>query len=99
MFQVYSFLERNLCDQAHTPSEVISLFTRLTECKPNIRGRAKPYCATINTAFDGRANQLVKTVIETLVAKGYLANEDWQRLPGYSLNGYQLAIRSEGPSH
>ena len=98
MFQVYTFLERNLCDNAQSPDEILSILTKLTQCKPNIRERAKPYCATIHTAFDGRAHQLVKGLLESLVTTGAVSYGNWQRLHGYSLTGYQLADPSEGPS-
>jgi hypothetical protein len=90
MFRVYSFLSRNLCEQAETVDELLAYCAALAESKPNIRGRAKPYCATINTAFDGQVTQLVKELIEERRVQNTISHQRWQRVEGHRLKSYRL---------
>lgn len=90
MFQVYTFLSRNLCEQAQSVDELLAHCAALTEFKPNIRGRAKPYCATIDTSFDGRVTQLVKELIKERRLQSTISHQRWQLIEGYRLKSYRL---------
>ncbi|MEZ4711347.1 MAG: hypothetical protein R3A44_29395 [Caldilineaceae bacterium] len=89
--QTYTFLQRKLCDSAETLDELMVLLENIFKYKPEIRNRAKPYCATINTHYDGRSTELIGSLARTVLSGGKMPINGWQKLDKYTLNAYQLS--------
>ncbi len=77
---MYKFLHNGLVDERITrPERVVELLDGLTRERPSIRHRAKYYCATIGTTFDGRSTQLATSILDAQ-RNGGASTDVWTRV-------------------
>ena len=63
----YGFLSGGLLDNRHNmPADLIKTIQALKESYPNVRQRAKYYCDTIGTKYDGRSTELASDLIKKI---------------------------------
>lgn len=89
-YKAYSFVERGLSVQAADPARVCAIFSELRQEKKSIRHKAKPYCATIGTHFDGLSSVLAAEIIGTIAAGETPRLDDWQRIEDCTQEAYEL---------
>ena len=63
----------------------------VSEHKPDIRARAKRYCGTINTSYDGRSGVLAAALLTSLMSGDQVDESLWKRIRGVELEAYSLA--------
>ncbi len=87
----YSFLHNGLVEYASEPDEVCSILEKLSKSKPSVRSRAKLYCCTVDTPFEGHSSDLAAQIISG-IALGTCGNMDpWIRITGLEhLEAYEL---------
>ena len=85
----YGFVTNGLVAYKDSPAAVLSELAGLTRHKPSVRDRAKPYCATVSTQYDGRSAKLIADLVNKLLTGARL--EAWERVPGTrNLEAYRL---------
>jgi hypothetical protein len=62
-FDDYGFVKNNLIDLARDLSELKSIIDRSKDSRQNVRHRAKRYCYTIDSEYDGRSAELAVTLL------------------------------------
>jgi hypothetical protein len=90
----YSFLERGLCEFAENKNSVINFLSRLITEKPSIRSRAKCYCDTIGTPYDGMSSELAASLIENFPDFPKPRFNNWLIIESSSIRAYKI---SENP--
>ena len=87
----YGFVASKLVSYKDAPSEVLEEVAELTHHKPSIRDRAKYYCATVSTPYDGQSARLVAKLIEQLGEKEVRELDEWERIVDiHNLEAYRL---------
>lgn len=67
-FDFYGFLRNGLVDTRHTrPDELLAILRSLMTGRPDSRQRAKYYCETVDTIYDGHSAELAVQVIEDVL--------------------------------
>ena len=85
----YGFQRNGLVEYASEPQEVCCRLRALTQNKPPVRMKTKPYCATVDTRYDGRSSELASALIQEL-ASGQVNLEGWRRVPNVQLEAYEF---------
>ncbi len=86
----YSFLESGLCEYLSDLDAVPGRLKELAAHRPPVRHRARRYCATADTEYEGRSAELACHLIEELARQGQINLDDWQRVSGSALEAYEL---------
>ena len=63
----YGFVEQGLMEYTASPEAVEALVQDLRSHKPSVRFKAHTYCATIETAFDGRSAEVAAVLIHQIL--------------------------------
>ncbi len=90
----YGFARHGLVDGPYQGVDALRARVRvlMREGKPPVRHRARRYCATIGTAYDGRSATLAAEVITDVIRTGTLRLEGWRRVDALKpLAVYELA--------
>jgi len=87
----YGFHRNGLVDGKHTsPGEVIESLRKLQNEKPSIRVRAKRYCDTLDTEFEGKSSEIAAEFISQ-VAAGDIDMSRWRKITDVEyLEAYRL---------
>lgn len=88
---MYGFLKNRLIEKEYgNTSEIISILEGLKEKKDNIRFKAKYYCSTIDTKYDGKSSDLVVKLINEIV-KDKIDYSIWESIKeSNSIEAYRL---------
>ena len=73
----YGFIRNGLVAYTARPEEVEALLRDLRAHKPSVRARSRYYCATVETAFDGRSAEVTASLIRQIV-QGGIDETPWQ---------------------
>lgn len=87
--EIYSFLKTGLCEYSSNPDEAHKKILSILANKPNIRDRAKVYCNTVGTKFDGLSTELASSIISKIANNKEISKENWLRIDGVSLEAYE----------
>jgi hypothetical protein len=85
----YTFLQTGLCEYVDQPESAQNRLVELIKFRPSVRHRAKHYCVTVNTPYDGRSRELAQNMIYQVAAGQPIDLQGWQRVPGLSLEAYE----------
>lgn len=72
----YGFVERGLAKEARNTRELVSIVKELVREKPDIRIKAKPFCESIDTDYDGRSRILVSKIVRDIINNGIMESID-----------------------
>ena len=75
----YGFQKHGLVNCYQRPNDVVQELKDLLDKKPNIRHRAKRFCATIDTLYDGRSQYLASQLIDNIASHTSITGE-WQKV-------------------
>lgn len=89
-YQAYSFVERGLSSEAATPADVCATIEQLQFQKADVRIKAKPYCSTIGTSYDGQSSRLAAEIIQTVAEGKDVPLDEWQQSGASALTVYEL---------
>jgi hypothetical protein len=53
--------------------------------------KAKMYCATVGTHYDGRSSELASALIEAVGSSKSITG-DWKKIPELCVNAYELSL-------
>jgi hypothetical protein len=87
--QKYTFIKTNLCEYIKKPEDAIKRIIMLKSERPLIREKAKYYCATIGTAFDGKSRELAIEIIHQVSIGGDINLKHWRKIPNLTLEAYE----------
>ena len=93
--QTYSFVKEKVFGYMNKPEAAIKKIIDLENNKTNIREKAKRYCATIGTSYDGRSSELASNIIMQIISKNKVNGKKWKRIEGVNIEAYQLMEFSE----
>ena len=85
----YTFVSKGLCESINQPEQVIGRLRELMVFRPSIRHRAKTYCVTIDTPYDGHSRELAQKIIYQIAEGEEIDLADWQRIQGKNLEIYE----------
>jgi len=88
---LYGFLRHGLVDYFADPQALSTALAALLVAKPDIRFKAKYYCATVGTRYDGRSRALAASLIEASGSHSGINLEGWQRVADVALDAYTCA--------
>jgi hypothetical protein len=87
----YGFERNGLVEYFCEPQAICKYIGEIVGCKPFIRNKAKYYNATINTEYDGRSSELVKSVLEDIIVSGKEIDfGKWERIPDIQVEAYEV---------
>ena len=86
----YGFRRSGLVEYYCKPEEVVHRLKELAQFKPSVREKAKRYCATTGTVYDGHSIELASDLIRLLTGGDEVDKAMWTRVPGSRLEAYQL---------
>jgi hypothetical protein len=95
-FQTYSFIKTGLCQYVNGPEKAHNLIKELLQYKPSIRYKAKQYCATVDTEYDGRSGELASILINEIAEHQVInvKSSGWNRVHGVDLIAYEISGES-----
>jgi len=91
----YGFLRNGLVEYSSEPDEICMSIRKLSQNKPSIRIKAKRYCATVSTRYDGHSSELASMLIQAFVSGNQVNLCEWKRIPGIELEAYELNYGGE----
>ena len=86
----YGFQRNGLVKYCSEPQEVCRRLKQLSENRSSVRMKAKTYCATLGTPYEGRSSALASAIIEDFVSNGNVDKSRWRRIPDAKLEAYTL---------
>jgi hypothetical protein len=86
----YGFIKNGLIDYSNKAVDVRVKLLNLITSKPFIREKAKVYCASVGTKYDGCSSQLALELISQIILHGKIHTEGWKRIEGVSLEAYTV---------
>ena len=88
----YGYVKMGLCSKFETIDELTSYLDVVFQKKPDgTRNRAKYYCATIDTKYDGYSCEMASTLLDNISSFDNIDYSIWERVTGVSLEAYQLS--------
>jgi hypothetical protein len=91
----YGFQHNGMVEFVAEPQLVCDRLKELLQLKPSIRMKARSYCATVGTPYDGRSSELASAIANDVVSNGQVNMSRWQRIAGVELEAYELAPAPE----
>jgi len=85
----YGFYQNGLVEYFSEPKEIGCKIEELLIHKPYVRNRAKRYCHTIDTVWDGRSSDLAAILIEKISKNDKTLMNNWGKISGTSLEAYE----------
>lgn len=85
----YGFVRCGMVQYRKVARELCDELAKAMEAKPDVRYKARPYCATIGTIYDGRSSELARQVIAEM-ARGNAMTDGCRRLPGSAMELYEF---------
>ena len=86
----YGFVRDGLVEYSSEPEEIYKHIQKLIANKPAIRMKAKRYCATVGTQYDGHSSELTSLLIQKLIFGNQISLDEWTRLPDIAMAAYEL---------
>jgi hypothetical protein len=87
----YGFLRHGLVEYLSEPQQVCHCIEEISRSKPSVRAKAKLYCTTIGTRYDGHSGELAAVLIQSLVSGAQVDRSIWKRIPDIGLEAFELA--------
>lgn len=88
-YQAYSYVERGLCEHVMDMKSLHARLEVLINSKPDVRHRAKEYCATVDTPYDGHSSQLTSELVNAITAREPIVNDDWRKIDASLFDAYE----------
>jgi hypothetical protein len=89
----YGFLRNGLVEYAKDADRVCQIIERERKAKSPVRKRAKRYCVTVGTAYQGRSAELAASVVSSLgenPARSMIADPSvWKPMSSASFRTYE----------
>jgi len=85
----YGFLSCGMVEYQRVARELCDVLSKAMEAKPDVRYKARPYCATIGTLYDGRSSELARRVIAEM-ARGNAKTDGCSRVAGSAMELYEF---------
>ncbi|MGA2622480.1 MAG: hypothetical protein ABSF91_01380 [Bacteroidota bacterium] len=91
----YGYLRHGLVEEClRDPAELVETMKELIRGKPHVRSRAKFYCDTIGTRFDGKSTDLIRNLLAQIVF-GRVDYSVWDDIPSLrNLAAYRLKVET-----
>jgi hypothetical protein len=87
----YGFERTGLVESIRSVGQLVERILELLDGIPSVRERAKWYCDTVGTAFDGKSARLAVGLLGEVIRSGEVAREGWTRIEGLRhLEAYRL---------
>lgn len=86
----YGFERNGLVAYFSEPQQVCHCIEEISRSKPSVRAKAKLYCATVGTPYDGHSGELAAALIQSLVSGAQVDRSIWKRIPDIGLEAYEL---------
>ncbi len=78
----YGFLRNGLVEgRFNQPEQLCQVLSRIEKQRPDVRERAKFYCETIGTPYDGRSTELCSRIIAAVSSGSEINITDWEAIP------------------
>lgn len=77
----YGFYKNGLTPYFADPADVAQAIHQLSQHKPDVRSRTKRYCASVDTAYDGRSAHLCANLVQKIITHAPNLTDEWQRIP------------------
>lgn len=88
----YGFAADGLCPLFSNPEEVSDMLSELRQYRPSVIAKARPYCATLDTPYDGKSAELVAQLIQEIADRSGPDLGNWQQVyQRAELEAYELA--------
>jgi hypothetical protein len=93
----YGFCRNGLVDYYSHVSGVKEKVEQLIHAKPNVRIKAKYYCDTIDTIYDGNATSLAMSAIKSIICNNELDNNEWEKIDDIDIhaNAFRLHVKKQ----
>jgi len=86
----YGFQRHGLVPYFSEPQQVCHCIEEISVSKPPVWAKAKLYCATVGTRYDGHSDELAAALIQSLVSGAQVDRSIWKRIPDIGLEAYEL---------
>ncbi len=87
----YGFERNGLVESIRSIDQLVARIRELLDGIPPVRERARWYCDTVGTAFDGKSARLAVSLLGELIRSGEVGREGWARVDGLrNLEAYRL---------
>jgi hypothetical protein len=86
----YGFRRNGLVEYYCEPGKVVHRLKELSQFRPSVREKAKRYCATTGTVYDGHSIDLASGLVQLLSSGAEVEKTLWTRVPGSRLEAYQI---------
>jgi hypothetical protein len=90
----YGFHQSGLVDYFSEPEHVRNQLKALNTHKPDVRAKSHYYCATVDTAYDGRSTELTCQLIDGIVVSAESFGASWELLPTAGINNVYVLTRT-----
>ena len=94
----YGFIKNGIVKYSSEPSEVCDILKETLHVKPSVREKAKLYCHTIDTVYDGHSTELACDVMKYLNSKEGDKYEKWIRIRNIDIEAYECIFSENGNS-
>ena len=88
----YGFVHNKLATYYSMPDELCSALKAIIDNKPSVRLKAKYYCSTIGTHYDGHSSDLASAIIQEFVYGNNINMKLWNRTSTVNLEAYELDV-------
>jgi len=85
----YGFIKNGLVKYSSEPHEICNIIKDVLLFKPQVREKAKAYCHTVDTAYDGHSTDLACELINYLISIKDCKYEKWNRIPDIDIEAYE----------
>lgn len=89
----YGYVKNGLVDAFSCASSLNTHLQSVENSKPYVRHRAKYYCHTINTPFDGRSAGLAASLLNQLSEECDPEEKGWARMPIQEITAFEPGIQ------
>jgi len=86
----YGFESQGLVQHFSDSIKLCHRLRALRDSKPSVREKAKIYCATVGTRYDGCSSELSSVLIRSILA-GHSPGPEWVRVSDAGMEAYELA--------
>ena len=86
----YGFQKHGLVSTIDNPGELSQCLQNIHHRKPDARLKARFYCDTIGTSFDGQSTVLVRDLIHQIIENSPIDDTLWGQIPGIDLTTFRL---------
>lgn len=84
----YGFERNGMVEYFSEPNQVCRCIKAISKSKPLVRMKARVYCATVGTRYDGRSGELAAELLQSLASSTQVNESIWKRIPDIGLDAY-----------